>query len=64
MRKRLHSGIDPVHTVHTFDFVKERLSGLVALVGGEEAFQNTWVVNVDKDVLDGFKGLGVQREMD
>jgi len=64
VRKRLHSGSDPVHTVRTFDFVKERLGSVVAMVGGEDNFQNTWMVNVDKDVLDGFRELGTQRELD
>lgn len=64
VRKRLHNGGDPVHTVHTPSFVKERLNGVVAMVGGEEAFQNMWMVNVDKDVLEGFKQLGTQREVD
>lgn len=32
-RKRLASGSDPVHTVHTFEFVKQHLGGLVAAAG-------------------------------
>jgi hypothetical protein len=64
VRKRLHSATDPVHTVHTFEFVKERLRGVVKVVGGEEEFQRHFVVNVDKDVLAGFQGLGQQPEME
>lgn len=63
VRKRLHAASDPVHAVHTFEFVKERLGGLVQIVGGEEEFQRNWMVNVDKDVLAGFQGLGQQPEM-
>ncbi|KAK2625530.1 hypothetical protein QTJ16_004842 [Diplocarpon rosae] len=58
MRRRLHSADDPVHTINTFAFVKERLASVVAVCGGEEVFQRDWVVNVDKDVLSGYQGLG------
>jgi hypothetical protein len=62
VRKRLHAASDPVHTIHTFNFVKERLGQLVAVCGGEEAFQRDWVVNVDKDVLVGFQALGTKKD--
>lgn len=62
VRRRLHSAEDPVHTIHAFQFVKERLGGLVAACGGEEAFQRDWLVNVDKDVLSGFQRLGTTDE--
>lgn len=64
VRKRLHAGSDPVHTIHTFEFVQQRLGVLVDMVGGQEEFQNNWLVNVDKDVLHGFQNLGVQSQMD
>lgn len=64
VRKRLQDGSDPVHTIHTFNFVKQRLGALVSMVGGEEEFQKNWLVNIDKDVLDGFQNLGVQTSMD
>jgi hypothetical protein len=62
VRRRLHGLSDPVHTIHTFDFVKERLAQVVVVCGGEEAFQRDWAVNVDKDVLEGFQKLGLNRE--
>jgi hypothetical protein len=62
VRRRLHGLSDPVHTIHTFDFVKERLAQVVAVCGGEEAFQRDWAVNVDKDVLEGFQRLRSNRE--
>ncbi|KUJ24549.1 ARM repeat-containing protein [Mollisia scopiformis] len=62
VRKRLHSASDPVHTIHTYDFVKERLSQVVAVCGGEDAFQRDWAVNVDKDVLAGFQNLGTKTD--
>ncbi|KAM7193571.1 Armadillo-type fold [Naviculisporaceae sp. PSN 640] len=48
---------DPVHTVHTFDFVNARLHDLVQRGGGEEVFQREWAANVDKEVIAGFQAL-------
>lgn len=48
---------DPVHTVRTYAFVTERLQDLVQRAGGEAAFRESWVVNVDKEVLAGFERL-------
>lgn len=55
VRKRLQSAADPVHTVHTLQFINTRLQQLVAASGGEEAFQRDWLVNVDHDVLSEFQ---------
>ncbi|KAI1426774.1 putative importin 11 [Xylaria sp. FL1777] len=46
---------DPVHTIVSYTFVKERLQGLAQIVG-EQMFQEWWA-NVDKDVLAGFQDL-------
>ena len=64
VRRRLHGDRDPVHTIHTFQFVQQRLGALVEMAGGQEEFEKHWLANVDKDVLDGYKNLGVQREVD
>lgn len=48
---------DPVHTIRTYTFVTERLQGLVQKSGGERAFSENWVVNVDKEVLADFERL-------
>ncbi|KAK3694902.1 armadillo-type protein [Podospora appendiculata] len=48
---------DPVHKVDAFEFVRARLQDLVQRVGGEQAFERDWAVNVDKDVLHGFQRL-------
>ena len=64
VRKRLHSTSDEVHTVHTFQYVKERLRTLVAICGGEDAFQQDWAVNVDKEVIAGFQRLGMPNDHD
>ncbi|KAL2271024.1 hypothetical protein VTJ83DRAFT_395 [Remersonia thermophila] len=50
---------DPVHRVVTFEFVKARLADLVARVGGEQAFEAEWAVNVDREVLEGFGRLSL-----
>jgi hypothetical protein len=62
VRRRLHAGSDPVHTIHTFNFVKERLGQVVAVCGGEEVFQRDWAVNIDKDVLMEFQTLGTKKD--
>ncbi|KAL3425415.1 importin-beta domain-containing protein [Phlyctema vagabunda] len=62
VRKRVHCCSDPVHILHTFDFVKERLQQVVNVCGGEQEFQQTWASNVDKDILAGFQQLGVPKE--
>lgn len=45
---------DPVHSVHAFSFVRERLQMLVERVGGEATFQSEWAVNVDTEVITKF----------
>ncbi|KAK3329521.1 armadillo-type protein [Apodospora peruviana] len=52
---------DPVHTVSAFEFIKLRLQDLVQRVGGEQAFERDWAVNVDKNVLEGFQKLSQPR---
>lgn len=48
---------EPVHTVHTYPFITQTLQGLVARTGGEGAFRENWVVNVDKEALEAFEKL-------
>jgi hypothetical protein len=57
-RKVLTRG-DIVHTVNVSQFVKEYLEQCIAAVGGEQRFQEEWLVNVDRDVLASFSKLGV-----
>lgn len=52
---------DPVHRVEAYEFARERLQGLVQRMGGEQQFEAEWAVNVDKDVLEGFRRLGEGR---
>lgn len=58
-RRRRLSFADPVHRLDVKVFLRERLQGAAAACGGQETFEKLWVVNVDKDVLRGFGGLGV-----
>ncbi|KAI0158257.1 putative importin 11 [Xylariaceae sp. FL1272] len=49
---------DPVQTVVSLDFVKERLQGLAAGVG--EAIFQEWLGNVDRDVIESFQKIGTK----
>ncbi|KAG9243299.1 armadillo-type protein [Calycina marina] len=64
IRRRLADWKDPVHTIHTLEFVKQNLAFIVAAAGGETVFRQEWLQNVDQDVLNGFQQLGVRRETD
>lgn len=48
---------DPIHTVHALGFVRVRLQDLVNRVGGPQAFQEQWAVNLDEGVLQRFNDL-------
>ena len=48
---------DPVHRVVTFEFIRARLGALVQQVGGDQAFEANWAVNVDREVMAGFQRL-------
>lgn len=50
---------DVVHTVGLPEFVKECLEGAIAAAGGGGVFQEDWLGNVDRDVVQGFSALGV-----
>ena len=57
-RKKLTYG-DVVHTVNVAQYVKEYLQQAITASGGEQRFQEEWLVNVDRDVLGQFSTLGV-----
>lgn len=59
VRKRELIYSDPVHTVNVCTFVRECFNEAVRRVGGEQKFQEDWLVNVDKTTIDGVKSLGV-----
>lgn len=53
MRETKHR--DPIHTVHAYRFVRERLQDVIRRVGGEAAFEEQWAANVDKEIIDQFQ---------
>ncbi|KAL6889433.1 armadillo-type protein [Trichoderma longibrachiatum] len=48
---------DPVHCVNALQFVKVRLQDVVGRIGGEAVFQENYVDNVDKAVMDAFQKM-------
>ncbi|KAK5165907.1 uncharacterized protein LTR77_008831 [Saxophila tyrrhenica] len=59
VRRREFLYEDVVHTTNMPAFVKGCLETAIAGVGGEARFREEWLVNVDRDVLDGFAKLGI-----
>ncbi|MBE7181415.1 MAG: hypothetical protein INR71_09450 [Terriglobus roseus] len=59
MRRVQLSSSDPIHTVNLIPFIRDRLQQAIAACGGEKAFQDEWLVNVDKDVVKAFGSLGI-----
>ena len=55
---RKKTGSWEVHSEDAWTFITVRLKDLVARVG-EEAFEENWVVNVDRDIVAGFKELSM-----
>ena len=58
-RRRRMTYSDPVHTVNLPGFVRQQLERVVVACGGEQRFQEEWLVNVDRDVLGAFSKLGI-----
>lgn len=58
-RKRTWEDSDVVHKINIRDFIRERLQSLVIRCGGEQRFQGDWLVNVDREVVGAFGGLGI-----
>ncbi|KAG9590968.1 ARM repeat-containing protein, partial [Aureobasidium melanogenum] len=58
-RRRALTFADPVHNVRTTQWIKHYLQLAIQAAGGQEAFQNEWLVNVDKDVIAAFGALGI-----
>ncbi|KAI5844872.1 armadillo-type protein [Tricharina praecox] len=50
---------DPVHSVDASELIKHHLEKVQNENGGPQAFSDTWVVNVDRDVLSEFAKLGL-----
>ena len=58
-RRRSVLFADPIHRVNIKDFVREHLQSTINAAGGQDAFQQQWLVNVDVDVIKAFGTLGV-----
>lgn len=58
-RRRALISADPVHQLNIKTFVREKLEAAVVANGGRDAFESSWVVNVDVSVVRAFGALGV-----
>ncbi|KAK3066843.1 hypothetical protein LTR53_016636 [Teratosphaeriaceae sp. CCFEE 6253] len=58
-RRREMSRLDDVHTLSLPWYVQDGLGSAIAAAGGEEAFQERWLANVDRDVLNAFMRLDI-----
>ncbi|ODH45246.1 hypothetical protein ACO22_00242 [Paracoccidioides brasiliensis] len=58
-RRRTWSNADPIHKINLRHFVTENLRGVVGACGGIDKFRDEWLVNVDREVVNGFGELGV-----
>ena len=50
---------DPVHRINIKDFVRQRIQQAIMSCGGQDIFQNDWMVNVDQDIVRSFGALAV-----
>ncbi|KAL4779600.1 armadillo-type protein [Aspergillus varians] len=56
-RRREWESSDVVHKTNIRNFVRERLQSLIVGCGGEQRFQQDWLLNVDRDVVAAFGAL-------
>ncbi|KAL2822550.1 armadillo-type protein [Aspergillus granulosus] len=56
-RKREWDSTDVVHKLNIRPFIRERLQSLIVGCGGEQRFQENWLLNVDRDVVAAFAAL-------
>jgi hypothetical protein len=55
----LASYADPIHTTNLIEVIRGELQRTISACGGQAEFQNEWLVNVDKDVVEAFGTLGI-----
>jgi hypothetical protein len=48
-----------IHKINIRDFVRQRLHSLIVGCGGEQRFQEEWLLNVDREVVAAFAALGL-----
>ncbi|PYH95039.1 ARM repeat-containing protein [Aspergillus ellipticus CBS 707.79] len=59
VRKRDWDNSDVLHKINIRDFLRERLHSLIVGCGGEQRFQEEWLVNVDREVVASFGAMGL-----
>ncbi|KAL1303880.1 hypothetical protein AAFC00_000334 [Neodothiora populina] len=59
MRRRFMTFSDPVRSIRTPQWIRHYLQLAIEGCGGQDSFQNDWLVNVDKDVVNAFGALGI-----
>ncbi|KAE8152145.1 armadillo-type protein [Aspergillus avenaceus] len=58
-RKRHWDNSDILHQINIRDFIRDRLRSLIVGCGGEQRFQDEWLLNVDREVVAAFGALGL-----
>ncbi|PYI13913.1 putative importin 11 [Aspergillus violaceofuscus CBS 115571] len=58
-RRRAWDEMDILHKVNIREFIRERLRSLIVGCGGEQRFQEDWLLNVDREVVAAFGALGL-----
>ncbi|KAF9895413.1 hypothetical protein FE257_000319 [Aspergillus nanangensis] len=58
-RRRNWENSDALHKINIRDFVRERLRSLIVGCGGEQRFQEEWLLDVDREVVSAFIALGL-----
>lgn len=58
-RRRQWETSDVIHNINIRDFVRQRLHSLIVGCGGEQRFEEEWLVNVDREVVAAFGALGL-----
>jgi hypothetical protein len=59
VRRSTLARLDPVHTVNLIELVRNGLRNFIQRYGGEQKFRDEVLVNIDKDVINGFGALGI-----
>lgn len=58
-RRRHWETSDVIHKINIRDFVRQHLHSLIVGCGGEQRFQEEWLLNVDREVVAAFAALGL-----
>lgn len=58
-RRRTWESTDVIHKINIRDFIRQHLRSLIVGCGGEQRFQEEWLLNVDREVVSAFGALGL-----